>query len=120
MHLLHQVTSAMSALLGSTATQQDVLCRLLGDCRAGPAIDMEIGDLRGGQLLRDPLFTYARYDMDLTRANLDALGFPDVPLNHVLPIDSVAHVDTLSAVGAAVADRVVDLAHLDGFVPGGP
>lgn len=120
MHLLHQVTSAMGALLGSTATQQDVLCRLLGDCRFGGEVDMEIGDLRGSpRLLADPLFSYVRYDLDLTRANLDALGFADVALSQVLPIDSVEHLDTLSAVGAAIAEQVVDVAYLDGFLPEG-
>ena len=117
MHVLRQVVSAMGALLGSSATQQDMLCRLLGDCRSGPTIDMEIGDLRGpDRLLSEPLFTYVRYDMDLTRANLDDLGFAEVALHQVLPIDSVEHVETLCAVGAAIADRVVDLRHLDGFV----
>jgi predicted acylesterase/phospholipase RssA len=118
MHLLHQVTSAMGALLGSTATQQDLLCRLLGDCRVGAPIDLEVGDLRGpDRLLAEPLFTYVRYDLELTRANLDDLGFPDVALSHVLPIDSVAHLDTLCRVGEAIADRLVDIAHLEGFVP---
>lgn len=118
MHLLRQVTSAMGALLGSTAAQQDMLCRLLGDCRYGEPIDMEIGDLKGpDRLLQVPLFTYVRYDLDLTRANLDRIGFDEVALSDVLPIDTVEHVDTLRSVGAAVADRAVDLAHLDGFIP---
>lgn len=117
LHLVQQVVSVMGALLGSSANQQDLLCRLLGDCRAGPAIDLEVGDLHGGgQLLADPLFTYVRYDLDLTRSNLDDLGFPDVSVEQVLPIDCVDHLDLLGAVGAAIAERVVDLSHFDGFV----
>lgn len=121
LHVLNQVVSALGALLGSTAAQQDMLCRLLGDCRAGPPIDMEVGDLRGGdRLLADPLFTYVRYDLDLTRANLDALGFANVAVEQVLPLDSVAHLDVLGAVGAAMAERIVDVSHLDGFFPAAP
>jgi predicted acylesterase/phospholipase RssA len=119
MHLLHQVTSSMGALLGSAAAQQDLLCRLLGECRAGAPIDMEVGDFRGPErLLADPLFTYVRYDLDLTRSNLDDLGFPDVAVGDVLAIDSVAHIDDLRRVGAAMGERLVDLEHLDGFLPG--
>lgn len=118
LHLLNQVTSMIGGLLGSTAAQQDLLCRLLGDCRFGAPLDLEVGDLRGPErLLADPLFTYVRYDLELDRRGLDALGFADTPLGHVLPIDSVEHVDTLRAVGRAVAEHTVDLAHFPAFVP---
>ena len=119
LHVIRQVSATINALLTSSAAQQDLLCRLLGDCRYGKAIDLEVGDLRGGGgLARDPLFSYVRYDLALTRANLDEIGQPGVALDDVLPIDSVANVDTLRHVGSAIADRSVDIAHLKGFVPG--
>lgn len=118
LHLVRQVTATVNALLGSSATQQDVLCRLLGDCRYGEVVDEEVGDLRDhASLLAEPLFSYVRYDLELTRANLDGLGLPAVALRDVLPLDSVAHVQTLREVGAAIAERSVDLRHLEGFLP---
>ena len=54
--------------------EQDLLCRVFGDCRAGDPIDREVGDLVGavGPLqLEQKLFTYLRYNAELTREELD-------------------------------------------------
>jgi predicted acylesterase/phospholipase RssA len=117
MHLLYQAAASIGALLGSAAVQQDLMCRLLGDCRYGPVIDLEVGDARGGAIVDDPLLSYVRYDVDLTRAALDDLELRDIGLHQVLPMDAVEHVGSLRRVGRAVAERCVDLAHLDGFLP---
>lgn len=117
MHLLYQATASLGALLTSAGAQQDLLCRLLGDCRFGPSIDLEVGDARGGAIVDEPLLSYVRYDVELTRPVLDALDLQDVALREVLPIDAVEHLDTLRRVGRAVAERSVDLSHLDGFLP---
>ena len=117
MHLLYQATASVGALLVSAAAQQDLLCRLLGDCRYGLPIDLEVGDGRGGALVDEPLLSYVRYDVELTRPALDDLGLHDVSLREVLPIDAVEHLGSLRRVGRAVAERSVDLAHLVGFLP---
>lgn len=118
MHLLHQAGAAIGGLLISSAAQQDMLCRVLGRCRHGEVIDVEVGALLdGGGLLADPLFSYVRYDRELTRENLEALGLGHVRPGDVLRIDSIDHLDDLHAIGRALADEVVDLAHLDGFLP---
>jgi len=119
MHLLYQATANVRALLLSSAVQQDLVCRLLGDCRHGPAIDLEVGDVRGGTLMKEPLFSYVRYDVELTRPALDALGLGDVSLQEVLPIDAVKHVGALQRVGRAIAEEQIDIAHMDGFLSAG-
>ena len=55
------------ALMSSLSQQQDVLCRVLGDCRFGAPIDSEMGDLRGedGEGLltgAEKKFVYIRYN----------------------------------------------------------
>jgi hypothetical protein len=58
-------------------TEQDVLCRVFGDCLVGDVVDSEPRDLVG-EHTRGPvepkLFTYVRYTTDLSRKGLDALG----------------------------------------------
>lgn len=117
MHLLYHATATLGALLGSAVAQQDMLCRLLGDCRYGPPIDMEVRDLRGGAIPNPPLMSYVRYDADLTRTGLDALDLSDVPVADVVRIDAVEHIEAMRRVGRAVADGSVDVAHLGGFLP---
>jgi hypothetical protein len=52
------------------------MCRLLGDCRYGAPIDLEVGDARGETIVAEPLMSYVRYDADLTRPALDRAGAP--------------------------------------------
>lgn len=118
LHLLRQAAATIGGLLISSAAQQDLLCRLLGRCRHGDAIDHEVGDLLGGGgLLAEPLFSYVRYDRELTREHLAGLGLPSLRPGDLLAIDSVDHLDDLHAVGRALAEEVVDLDHLRGFLP---
>ena len=117
MHLLYQATATLGALLVSAAAQQDFVCRVLGDCRYGPPIDLEVGDVRGAALVDEPLLSYVRYDVELTRSTLDDLGLRDVTLEDVLRVDAIDHVDALRRVGRLAAERCVDLAHFEGFLP---
>jgi hypothetical protein len=53
-------------------------------------------------------FLYARYDADLSRAGLDALGFRHVEPARVQTLDAVGSIPQLREIGRAVA-REVDL-----------
>lgn len=117
MTLLHHVTALPPALMMGAGAQQDLLCRVFGRCRAGPPIDAEVGDLVGsGGVGGDRHFTYVRYDAELTRTTLAALGFSEVRPGDVLAIDKVERIDVLQRIGQALAERDVDIAQLDGFV----
>lgn len=117
MNMVHHATSLPGALMISTATQQDALCRMLGRCRFGVPVDSELGDLSDTMGLADkPLFSYVRYDLPLHRQALDDLGFSSVQLRDIRALDRVEHLDTMRQIGRVVADRIVSLDHFDGFL----
>jgi hypothetical protein len=61
--------------MNGAAVSQDLLCRSLGRCRAGRPIDREFGArLDAPGLSSDNLFTYVRYDADLSDEALQAFG----------------------------------------------
>lgn len=116
MNLLYNVTSIPSALLTAGVYMQDVLCRVFGRCRAGDPLDSEVGDmvnLRGP--IEPKLFTYLRYDADLSRLGLDSLGLPHLRPEQVQQLDAVEHIPALQEVGRAVA-RNVRPEHFAGFL----
>jgi hypothetical protein len=56
-----------------------------------------------------------RYNAELTREGLDALGCTDVEPAAVQKLDSVEGIPDLRKVGRQVARRKVDATHLAGF-----
>jgi len=101
--------------------EQDLLCRIFGDCRAGDPLDREIGDAIGsvGPLEHNQkLFTYVRYNAELSRNGLDELGCTDVDPDVVQKMDSIDGIPDLIKVGEKVAESKVKAAHFDGFAPG--
>lgn len=116
MNLLYHAGSVPSALMYASLNEQDLLCRVFGQCRAGDPLDRELGDLIGARGPVEPkLFSYVRYNAELTRAGLDALGLRNIEPKAVQALDSVAHIADLQAVGKAVAGKV-QAAHFAGFV----
>jgi hypothetical protein len=120
MNLLFNATTIPSALMFAALNEQDLLCRVFGDCRAGDLLDREIGDVCGsaGPLAPEQkLFTYVRYNAELTREGLDALGCSGIQPETVQKLDSVDGIADLRVVGRAVADRKVQESHFAGFAP---
>lgn len=116
MNLLYNAGSIPSALMYAALNEQDMLCRVFGRCLAGDVLDREVGDLMGakGPVGSDKLFTYARYNAELSADGLRALGLADVKPENVQKLDSVAHVGDLQRVGRAVAKQVRP-EHFSGF-----
>jgi uncharacterized protein len=118
MNLLFNATTIPSALMFAASNEQDQLCRIFGDCRAGDPLDREIGDLigNGGPLeRRQKLFTYARYNAELSRAGLDSIGCRDIRPELVQRMDSTDGVPQLAEVGLKVAEAKVKLSDFKGF-----
>jgi predicted acylesterase/phospholipase RssA len=109
--LIDHAKNLPSALMNAAGAGWDMACRMLGECRVGGQIDHEIGDMVmpcGGQSnwTGAKLFTYLRYDADLTRAGLDAIGLTDVDPGHVQQLDSVQYIPEIQRVGQAAAKQV--------------
>jgi patatin-like phospholipase/acyl hydrolase len=112
MNLLYNASNIPSALMAAALHEQDFLCRTFGKCLAGDPLDREVGDVIGQGLSGVPkLFTYVRYNAELSREGLNALGLPHVEPAHVQQMDSVDHIGEMQEVGHAVAQQKVNAAH---------
>ena len=61
------------------------------------------------------LFTYARYNAELSREGLDALGLEHINPGHVQQMDSVDHIDEMQELGQTLAQQKVKAKHFAGF-----
>jgi len=115
-------------LMGGAAIDQDINCRAIGRCVFGEAIDREIGDMipRQGDPLKSnavPLekdcgrqFLYARYNPDVSRSGLDALGLNKVDPDHVQALDQIEYISEMQSVGREYAAKFVDMTPFQRFV----
>lgn len=112
MNLVYTAKSAPKALIYANIVEQDKMCRLLGNCLVGDELDGEIGDLIGTRApLERKLFTYARYNVDLTRKALKRINcehLADLPLEL---LDGVNLIEPLREVGRAIAHDRVSIDH---------
>jgi hypothetical protein len=100
-------------LIGGALVDQDINCRAIGRCVFGAPIDRELGDMiarDGDPLTEKPRqFLYARYNPDVTREGLDALGLKQINPDHVQSLDQVAYIPEMQEVGRAYANRFVEM-----------
>jgi uncharacterized protein len=118
-------------LMGGAAIDQDINCRAIGRCVFGEQIDREIGDMipRQGDPLKGsavPLekdcgrqFLYARYNPDVSRGGLDALGLNTIDPDHVQALDQIQYINEMQSVGREYAARFVDMRPFQRFVKQG-
>jgi uncharacterized protein len=112
MNLLYNAGSIPSALMYAALNEQDFLCRVFGTCLTGDMLDREVWDMIGKKGPVSPkLFTYVRYNAELSREGLDALGLPDINPKDVQKLDSVDHIGELQRVGKAIAGKRVNQEH---------
>ena len=92
--------------------------------RLSPRRPYRPGDRRYGECHRpdDPnwtgpkLFTYLRYDPNVTFEGLKALGLTDIDPAKVQVLDSVDHIPDIRRVGIVYAAQHVKIEHFRGFV----
>ena len=120
MNLLYNASAIPSALMFAALNEQDLLCRAFGNCLCGDELDREVGDLIDKEDARkrpvsSMLFTYVRYNAELSRKGLDELGLTRIKPEDVQKLDSVENIKELQAVGQAVAKKVTR-AHFSKFI----
>lgn len=116
MNLIYNAGSIPSALMFAALNEQDFLCRTFGNCLAGDSLDREVGDMIGKKGPVNPkLFTYVRYNAELTRDGLDALGLPNINPTDVQKLDSTDHIHELQQIGQAIVVKKVDASHFSRF-----
>jgi len=98
------------ALLGSIAWEQDLLCRILGDCVHGAVLDREIGALEMPTLLDgcEQRFTYVRYDEPLDGTHPEIRKLPAGQI----ALDDCTQMGLLKKLGKEYAERHVQRQHL--------
>jgi len=117
MNILYHSASLPLALMFAALNEQDFLCRVFGKCLAGDPLDSEIGDLIGKEGPTKPkLFTYLRYNAELTGKGLAELGLAGIQPEEVQKIDSVENIDDLQRIGQAVAQRKVKIQDFGAFL----
>jgi hypothetical protein len=116
MNYIYNAERVPFALMFASLNEQDFLCRSFGNCLAGPPLDSEVGDMKGDRSFGDSkLFTYMRYNAELSEKGLGSLGLTDINPDDVGCLDSIDHIEALQQIGQAVADNQVRTEHFGGF-----
>ena len=112
-NLLYDATVLPGSLILSSVIEQDFLCRLFGQCLHGLPMDKILGDMVGMPAPSgDNLFSYVRYNVELSARGLQQIGISDIEPEDVQLIDSVEHIESLTRIGKAVAAHHVRPEHL--------
>lgn len=104
--------------MNGVSVSQDLLCRSLGRCRAGRRIDRELGTRLGAiGVSGESMFTYVRYDADLSDEALKAFGVEDPKRRkRVRKLDAIKEVPLLQELGRRAAADVDLDRHFAGFL----
>jgi hypothetical protein len=117
-HLLYHAVRVPLAFFTSSIIEQDMLCRTFGKCIFGDPIDSELGDLIGEEssgAVSPKLFTYARYDVELSKPGLERVGVHGIPISKIAGLDAVHAMRELRIIGEATAMNVRK-EHFAGFL----
>lgn len=106
--VLAQAKNLPGSLIGSFQQYQDLLCRVNGECRQGPPVDGEVGDLVRPNA--DGKFLYARYDKVFSGEDLLAA---EKVTRKGFTLDNLELIDFLIECGTAHAEETVKLSHFD-------
>lgn len=109
-----------TALMNGASSGWDMACRTLGNCRYGESIDREFGDMiiqdeSTSNWTGNKLFSYVRYDPDVTKKGLKELGLEDIKSENVQKLDSIDYIEDIQRVGRVFAEKNVQLKHLGSF-----
>jgi hypothetical protein len=125
-NIVSTVAGLPGALMYAMQVDQDIVCRSVGRCTYGAPLDRELMDLvprslQDGMTLQESFaapripieqdlgrnFLYARYNADLSRSGLDALGFPNVDPDNIQKMDCPDNIPMLLKIGQAASAEVL-------------
>jgi patatin-like phospholipase/acyl hydrolase len=125
MNLIYNATSIPAALMFAASNEQDFLCRVFGKCLVGDPLDREVHNMIDERDLEkdfpgckgpcDKLFTYLRYNAELSKTGLERLGVGHLDPKHVQQMDSVDYIGEMQELGQALAQQKVKSEHFAGF-----
>jgi uncharacterized protein len=98
-----------AALIQGAASEQDYLCRVLGECIYGEPIDGEVGSLVNAPLPGQRWFSYVRYNRSYKAEEVESLLREHPELAR---LDAVRAIPLLEKVGEEYARQHVALEHL--------
>jgi patatin-like phospholipase/acyl hydrolase len=98
-----------AALMQAAAWQQDFLCRCMGECLYGEALDREVGTMMEMPLPGERWWSYVRYNASYReeKAKEMLLKYPKISA-----LDAVHSIPMLQEVGKEYADEHVRVEHL--------
>jgi hypothetical protein len=113
-YLWDAISFVIPTLIDDAAINQDMLCRVLGDCLHGSQLDSEVGSLGAPTLLTEAeqKFSYARYNCMMDSKDV---GDPMTPSE--LQLDNLRALQRLQTVGREYAAREVRREHLRSRAP---
>jgi hypothetical protein len=103
----------------ATLIEQDFLCRVFGKCLAGDKLDNEVGTMIGAEgegPVSPKLFTYLRYNAELTVQGLADLDISGINPKDVQKLDSVKHIKQLQLIGRKVVEKKMQSEHFSAFI----
>jgi len=102
-------------IMGGSVIQQDLNCRMIGQCLHGAPIDSEIGAVDMPR--SDARFSYVRYNTMLTVDGLEDLGLGHLTGSKTLAgirrLTGVAHINDLREIGRGLAKEVTPRTYRD-------
>jgi hypothetical protein len=109
-NMLDHIRYIAPALIGSIAAEQDLLCRVMGDCVHGAVWDSEVGAQEMPTLFdaKEQKFTYARYDQPLDATHRKIKQLPGGQAQ----LDNLKLIPLMQELGEQYADEHVRKEHL--------
>jgi uncharacterized protein len=111
-----EAKAAIDALLSVMDDTSELVETILQWTSTSPTareIDREVGTVAGRHLATEPLFTYLRYNVTLTRVEIEALvpGLPADVVSTLAEMDQPANLDALLTLGQSAAHAQVRPGH---------
>ncbi len=100
---------ALMSLMDDCASLVETLMQWMSSTRTARSIDRELGDLSNDLVAAEPLLAYDRYDLSLTRDEIDPLkpGLSDRAIASLSAMDEPDNLELLKELGELAAEALI-------------